>query len=92
MRKNLRRAGCVMLALVAWAAWLVGPARVLAAEVAGMVTELRVDRGRVEVKPAGAQEWRKAGPLLALRAGDTVRVTEEAFVVILLSGGRGSVR
>lgn len=61
-------------------------------ETAGMITELKVDRGRVEVKSAGAQEWRKAGPLLALRAGDTVRVTDEATVVILLSGGRGSVK
>jgi hypothetical protein len=46
----------------------------------------------VEVKAAAAQEWRKAGPLLALRAGDTIRVSDEAMAVVLLSGGRGSVR
>src|SRR3972149_1230722 len=69
-----------------------GPARGQGSESAGMITELKVDRGRVEVRPAGAQEWRKAGPLLALRAGDTIRVSDEAGAGILLSGGRGSVR
>lgn len=57
-----------------------------------MITELKINRGRVEVKPAGAQEWRKAGPLLTLRVGDTVRATEDATAVILLSGGRGSIK
>ncbi len=57
-----------------------------------MITELKVGRGGVEVKSAGAHEWRLAGPLLALRAGDQVRATEDASVVILLSGGRGSVK
>ncbi len=68
------------------------PAGSQGSEAAGMITELKVDRGRVEVRPAGAQEWRKAGPLLTLRASDTVRATEEATAVILLSGGRGSVK
>ena len=35
---------------------------------------------------------RQAGPLLALRAGDTVRATEDAWAAILLSGGRGSFK
>jgi len=86
--------------LAAWVAALVllgsqcfpAPAGGQGSESAGMITELRVDRGRIEVKAAGAQEWRKAGPLLALRAGDTIRVSDEAMAVILLSGGRGTVR
>lgn len=61
-------------------------------ETAGVITEIKPGRGRVEVKAAGASEWRRAGPLMALRAGDTVRVSENASVVILLSGGRGSVK
>ena len=49
-------------------------------------------RGQVEVKPAGSAEWRKVRPLLAVRAGDTLRATDDASAVILLSGGRGSVK
>ncbi len=57
-----------------------------------MVTEIRVGRGQVEIKPAGSAEWRKVRPLLAVRAGDTLRATDDASAVILLSGGRGSVK
>jgi len=86
--------------LAAWVAALVllgsqcfpAPAGGQGSESAGMITEIKVLRGQVEVRLAGIQEWRKAGPLLALRAGDTVRATEDASVVILLSGGRGSVK
>ena len=61
-------------------------------ETIGVITEIKVRLGRVEVKPAGTGEWRQAGPLLALRPGDVVRATENASVVVLLTGGRGSVR
>lgn len=61
-------------------------------ETVGTITEIKVGRGRVEVKPAGGQEWRRAGPLLALRAGDTLRASDDASVVILLSGGRGAAK
>jgi hypothetical protein len=44
------------------------------------------------VKPAADGDWRPARPLLALRAGDVVRTTENASAVVLLSGGRGIVR
>ena len=46
----------------------------------------------MEVKPAAGGDWRPARPLLALRAGDVVRTTEDASAVVLLSGGRGTVR
>lgn len=70
------------------------PARVIGqgGESVGMITEIKVGRGRVEVKPAGGAAWRAAGPLLALRAGDTVRATENATVVVLLTGGRGTLK
>jgi hypothetical protein len=63
------------------------------AESVGIVTEIDVRRGGLaEVRRLGAQEWRPAGPLLTLNAGDTVRVSQGASVVILLSGGRGSLK
>lgn len=82
---------CMLLTI---SLWMLMPAvaHSQGSEAAGMITELKVNRGRVEVKPAGAQEWRKAGPLLTLRAGDTIRTTEGATAVILLSGGRGSIK
>lgn len=46
----------------------------------------------MEVKPAAGGDWRPARPLLALRAGDIVRTTEDASAVVLLSGGRGTMR
>lgn len=68
-----------------------GPARGQSGETAGMITEIKVGRGKVEVKTAGA-EWRPASPLNALRAGDQVRAVGDATAVILLTGGRGTVR
>jgi len=82
----------VMLLTICLWMLMPAPANSQGSEAAGMITELKVNRGRVEVKPAGVQEWRKAGPLLTLRAGDTVRATEDATAVILLSGGRGSTK
>jgi hypothetical protein len=61
-------------------------------EVAGMITELHLGEGRVEVRSAETERWRPAMPLLTLRAGDTVTTTQDAWVVIVLTGGRGSVR
>lgn len=68
------------------------PASGQGGETAGVITEIKVGKGKIEVKPAGAMAWRPAGPLLALRAGDTLRATDDASAVVLLSGGRGTVR
>ena len=57
-----------------------------------MITELRPGRGRIEVKATGTAEWRVAGPLLALRAGDVVRATDDAVALIVLTGTRDTVR
>jgi hypothetical protein len=62
------------------------------AETAAVITEIKPAKGRVEVKPAAGGDWRPARPLLALRAGDIVRTTEDASAVVLLSGGRGTMR
>jgi|GEM_PF-457874 len=61
-------------------------------ETAGMITEIKNGRGRVEVRTAGGAEWRPAAPLQTLRAGDAVRATADARAVVVLSGGRGSVK
>jgi len=62
------------------------------AEIVGMITEIKPGRGKVEVRAVGSQAWRPAGPLLSVRTGDTLRATEDAVAVILLSGGQGAVR
>ncbi|MBI3825938.1 MAG: hypothetical protein HY294_08080 [Candidatus Rokubacteria bacterium] len=56
-----------------------------------MLTEIKVGRGRVEMKTGGA-DWRPATPLSALRAGDQVRASGDAIAVVLLTGGRGTVK
>lgn len=80
----------IMLSVAAVSAPAPAPAQ--SAETVGVVTEIKVGRGKVDVKPAGAADWRRVGPLAALRAGDAVRATEDASVVILLSGGRGTFK
>src|SRR5215470_725 len=76
-------AGLLALASTAWAQ---------TGETAGVITELKPGRGRVEVRAAAGGDWKPARPLLALRAGDLVRTTENASAVVLLSGGRGTAR
>ena len=57
-----------------------------------MVTEIHPRKGQVEVRSAETERWRPATPLLTLREGDTVNTTQDAWAVIVLTGGRGSVR
>jgi len=59
-------------------------------ETAGMITEIKLGRGTVEMKTADG-DWHRAAPLSALRAGDQVRAVGDATVVVLLTGGRGAV-
>jgi len=61
-------------------------------EVAGMITEIRMGQGGVEVGSSGGERYRPAAPLLRLRDGDVVTTTRDASVVVVLSGGRGTVR
>src|SRR5262245_10896668 len=60
-------------------------------EVVGIVTEIKLGTGAVEMKPAGAADWRPAAPLMGLLVGDSIRATEGASAVVLLSGGRGAL-
>lgn len=61
-------------------------------EVTGMVTEIKVEGGAVEVRLKGSVKWKPARPLMALRPGDAVRATEDAWAVVVLSGSLRSVR
>jgi hypothetical protein len=61
-------------------------------DVGAMITEIKPGRGRIEVRGPGASEWRPAGPLLALKVGDSLRATDDAAAVVVLAGRRGSVR
>ena len=72
--------------------WLPAGAEAADREVAGMITEIQLGRGQVEVRVADSERWRPAMPLLALKAGDTVAATGDAWVIIVLSGGRRTVR
>lgn len=72
--------------------WLPAVAGGAAREVAGIITEIHPGRGQVEVRSAEGERRRAATPLLALKSGDEVSTTEDAWVIIVLSGGRGSAR
>lgn len=79
--------GLIMVTVLALPALALAQPR----ETAGVVTEIKVAGGKVEVRTGGGA-WRPAAPLQALRAGDEVRATQAATVVVLLSGGRGTVK
>ena len=66
-----------------------GVAAAQSIETVGMITEIKTGRGRVEIRSSG--DWRRAGPLQALRAGDAVRATDDAMAVVMLTGG-GTVK
>src|SRR5512144_353839 len=85
-----RRVSMVTMVAIA-VGWPVEPTWGQSAETAGVITEIKVGRGNVEVKAPGA-DWRPAAPLNALRAGDQVRAAGDATAVVLLAGGRGTVR
>jgi hypothetical protein len=87
MRTQATKLILVVVAVLSLASSASGQAR----ETAGVITEIKVGSGRVEVwTPARA--WRAAAPLQALRTGDEIRASENASVVVLLAGGRGTAR
>src|SRR6266851_3875194 len=80
-------------------AWLVvvmltatAPVGAQTRDVGAMITEIKPGRGRIEVRGPGTPDWRPAGPLLALKVGDSLRATDDAAAVVVLAGRRGSVQ
>jgi len=56
-----------------------------------LLTEIRPGQGEVRVKLATDSEWRASLPLLSLRPGDQIRVTQNAVVVLMFVGGQGTL-
>ena len=73
----MRRALILVTAL-----WL-APSTATAAESIGVITELHVKNGQVEVKPAAGGDWEPAKPLLAISAGDQVRAAGAGKAVLV---------
>lgn len=74
---------------------LLVPAGSLAApagDPVALLTEIRPGHGEVRVKLAAEAAWKAPLPLLSLRAGDRVRVTQNATAVVMFVGGRGTAR
>jgi hypothetical protein len=85
-----------MSRVMAWLAVMVlsatAPVSAQTRDVGAMITEIKPGRGRVEVSGPGTSDWRPAGPLLALKVGDSLRATDNASAVVVLAGRRGSVQ
>lgn len=61
-----------------------------AAEPIGVITELHLADGQVEIKPAAGGEWRPAKPLLSISEGDQVRVAGAGRAVLVFVGTQRS--
>lgn len=81
MKGHTALAGALVLAWAALAS---------AADPVGVLTEIRAERGQIEVKRVGETQWTAAQPLLALRPGDQLRATGEARAALVFTGGRGA--
>ena len=68
--------------------WLPGWAA--AAEPVAVLTEIRTEKGQVQVKRAGESAWTAPQPLLALRPGDQLRAAGDGRAVLVFTGGRGT--
>jgi len=68
-----------------------GTAAALAGEPVAVLTEIRAGHGEVRVKLAAEADWTAPLPLLSLRSGDQIRVTQNAAAVLLFIGGQGTV-
>ena len=80
--------GLAMMLLAA----AVGQVEAQGAETAGMITELKPGRGRVDVRAAAGGDWKPAAPLQAVRPGDVLRASDNAVVVLAMTGGAGMVK
>ena len=58
-----------------------------AAEPVAVLSEIRIGLGEVWIQPAGASDWMSPRPLLALQAGDQIRVAGDGQAVLIFTGG-----
>lgn len=75
--------GTIVVLLLQGPAW--------AAEPVAVLTEIRPGQGEVWVKRVGDVSWKAPQPLLTLRPGDQLRVAGDGQVVVVFTGGRGSL-
>jgi hypothetical protein len=75
------------LAVLAPARGLAAPAR----DPVAVLTEIRTGQGEVRVKLAAEAGWKAPLPLLSLRPGDQLRVTQNATAVLMFTGGQGTL-
>jgi hypothetical protein len=80
----------VRMAALAAAVCLSLPGWARAADPVAVLTEIRMERGQVQVKRAGENQWAVPQPLLALRPGDQLRASGEGRAVLVFTGGRGT--
>ncbi|OGB95925.1 MAG: hypothetical protein A2Z31_06250 [candidate division NC10 bacterium RBG_16_65_8] len=59
------------------------------ADPVALLTEIRPGQGEVRVKLSTETDWKAPLPLLSLRQGDQVRVTQNARAVLAFVGGQG---
>lgn len=82
MRWRLGALGAIGILLLARPVW--------AAEPVAVLTEIRLEEGRVLIKLVGEADWKAPQPLLALRPGDQVRAERNARAVFTYTGGGGA--
>ena len=77
---------------VSWlaAALFLAAAPAWAAEPIGVITELHVANGQVDVKPAAGGDWQSAKPLLSISEGDQLRAAGAARAVLVFMGSQRS--
>jgi hypothetical protein len=92
MDRKRRMAKWVSFVLLLALQFFGASSRTHASGPAGVVIGINLRGGQAEVRRLGRQDWQPAGPLLTLNAGDTVHVTQDTSVVVLLTGHRGSVK
>ncbi len=80
----------IRVAALAVAVCLSLPGGARAADPIAVLTEIRMERGQVQVKRAGESQWAVPQPLLALRPGDQLRAAGEGRAVLVFTGGRGT--
>jgi hypothetical protein len=80
-----RRAAALLAAVVLLTAAPAG-----AAPPIGVVTELHLQNGQVEVKPSGGGQWEPAKPLLSISEGDQLRASGAGRAVLIFAASQRS--
>lgn len=86
--------GILFFLFFGWVQATLASASALAASAGdpvAILTEIKAGQGEVRVKPASGPDWKAPLPLLSLRPGDQIRVTQNAMAVLMFTNGQGTV-